>query len=150
MRKVMSLFREAGLPRERIEIQPIVKEKEEHFSHYNRVDIALDPFPYCGTTTTAEALWMGVPVLTLAGNRFISRVGETFNQTLGTPEWIGADHDDYVAKAVAHAADLERLAAERATRRERFLASPLADAPRFARNLENAFREMWRKWCAEH
>jgi protein O-GlcNAc transferase len=149
IRRMMSMFHEAGVPRERIEIQPIVKEKEEHFTHYNRVDIALDPFPYCGTTTTAEALWMGVPVLTLAGNRFISRVGETFNQTLGTLEWIAANREDYVARAVALASDIERLAADRATRRQRFMASPLVDAPRFARNLEAAFRDMWRKWCAE-
>jgi predicted O-linked N-acetylglucosamine transferase (SPINDLY family) len=145
--RVTGMFDAAGLDRERWEIIEIVPDKTEHFRHYNRVDIALDPFPYQGTTTTVEALWMGVPVLSLVGDRFIARVGESILQTVGLSEWIGSDRDDYVRKAVDYAADLPRLAALRASLRTQLLASPLCDAPRFARNLEAALRGMWQEWC---
>ena len=111
------------------------------------IDIALDPFPYNGTTTTVEALWMGVPLITLAGDRFIARVGESILTTLGEPGWIAADAEGYVRKAVALASDLSALAEVRARLRPQLLASPLCDAPRFARNLEAAWRGMWRRWC---
>lgn len=119
----------------------------EHLETYNRVDIALDPFPYNGTTTSVEGLWMGVPLLTLMGDRLVAHMGESILQAMGMPEWIAADEDDYVARAVALAADLDGLAALRAQLRARLLASPLCDAPRFARHLEQAFRLMWRIWC---
>jgi predicted O-linked N-acetylglucosamine transferase (SPINDLY family) len=120
---------------------------EEHFRAYQAVDIALDPFPYPGITTSVEALWMGVPVLSLKGDRFISHQGETILNNVGLPQWIADDQDDYVAKAASFATDLPALASLRAGLREQLLASPLCDAPRFARNLEEAFRGMWRIWC---
>jgi predicted O-linked N-acetylglucosamine transferase (SPINDLY family) len=91
---------------------------------------------------------MGVPVLTLKGDRFISHQGETILHSAGLPEWIAENEEDYVAKASAFAGDLEQLALLRARLRGQVLASPLFDAPRFARNLEAAFRGMWREWCA--
>lgn len=115
----------------------------EYLSRYNDIDIALDPFPFPGGTTTVEALWMSVPVLSRAGDRFISRAGESILQTAGLPDWIAADDDDYVDKAKFFADDLQTLAAVRAGLRARFVASPLCDGQRFARNLETAFREMW-------
>jgi predicted O-linked N-acetylglucosamine transferase (SPINDLY family) len=114
---------------------------------YRRVDIALDPFPYTGGTTSVEALWMGVPVLTLAGDRFLSHTGESKLQNAGLPEWIASDADDYVALAVSHASDLQRLATLRNGLRQQVLASPLFDAPRFARHFEAALRGMWTQWC---
>jgi len=116
---------------------------------YHRVDIGLDPFPFPGGTTTVEALWMGVPVLTLQGERFLSRQGVGLLMNAGLPDWIAADADDYVARAVAHAQNLNALAALRTSLRSHVLASPIFDAPRFAAHLEAAFRAMWVNWCEE-
>jgi len=118
-----------------------------YLATYQQVDIALDPFPYTGGTTTAEALWMGVPVLTLAGKSFLSRQGVGLLMNAGLLEWVAEDADDYVSKAVFHAGNLPRLAALRAGMREQVLASPVFDAPRFARHFEEALRSAWRKWC---
>jgi len=121
--------------------------RARYLATYQGVDIALDPFPYTGGTTTAEALWMGVPVLTLAGKSFLSRQGVGLLMNAGLPDWIANDADDYVARAVSHAGDLQRLASLRKGLREQVLSSPLFDTPRFARHFEAALREMWRKWC---
>lgn len=139
----------AGIEPRRVDLINTVPGKVEHFGHYNEVDIALDPFPYAGTTTTVEALWMGVPVITLAGEGFIARVGPSLLTTLGHPEWIASDRDDYVRRAVEMAADPAGLAAIRRALRGELLASPLCDAPLFARHLEQAFRGMWRRWCED-
>jgi len=121
--------------------------RPEYLAAYQRVDIGLDPFPFPGGTTTVESLWMGVPVLTLTGERFLSRQGVGLLMNAGLPEWIAADPEDYVARAVAHAGDLHRLAALRSGLRAQVLASPIFDAPRFARHFEAAMRGMWKKWC---
>ncbi len=115
----------------------------------NRVDIALDPFPYPGGTTTVEALWMGVPVLTLAGDRFLSRQGVGLLMNAGMPEWVAADPEDYVARAVAHANDLRGLTQLRHGLRQQVLSSPIFDAPRFANYFSAALRGMWQQWCRE-
>jgi predicted O-linked N-acetylglucosamine transferase (SPINDLY family) len=120
-----------------------------YLAAYNRVDIALDPFPFTGVTTSVEGLWMGVPLITKRGDRFIAHQGESILHNVGLPEWIATDNDAYVAIAVARAADLSGLAALRATLRSRLLASPLCDAPLFARNLEAAFRGMWQAYCSQ-
>lgn len=146
-RRLRDQLLEAGLTKEQFRIMRTAQTMSEAYGHSNLVDIALDPFPYNGTTTTVEALWMGVPVLTLSGDRFIARVGDSIMQAVGHPEWIAADTDDYVRKAAEFAADLPALAALRERLRGELLASPLCDAPRFARNLEAAFRGMWRAWC---
>ncbi len=116
---------------------------------YQRVDIALDPFPYTGGTTTCEALWMGVPVLTLAGERFLSRQGVGLMMNAGLPEWIASNADEYVARAVSHARDLKTLALLRSGLRQRVLASPLFDAPLFAHHFERALRKIWQQWCRQ-
>jgi len=121
--------------------------RAQYLSAYGRVDIGLDPFPFTGGTTSAEGLWMGVPVLTLTGERFISRQGGGLLMTSGLPEWIAADTDDYVARAVSHAGDIHRLAVLRNGLRQQVLASPLFDAPRFAGHFEAALRGMWTLWC---
>ena len=122
----------------------------EHMETYNRVDIALDPFPYNGTTTTIEGLWMGVPLLALKGDRLVAHMGESIMHTMGMTEWIATDKEDYVAKAATLAGDLTCLGNVRANLRNRLLASPICNAPLFARNLETAFRGMWWKWCEQH
>jgi protein O-GlcNAc transferase len=121
--------------------------RAELLAAYRKVDIALDPFPYPGGTTSVEALWMGVPVITRCGDRFLAHVGETIAHNAGLSDWIAADEDNYVAKAVTFTSDLERLNELRAGLREQVLASPLFDAPRFARNFEAALWGMWQACC---
>lgn len=117
--------------------------RKEYLEAYHRVDIALDPFPFTGGTTTAEALWMGVPVLTLAGESFVARQGLGLLHNAGLPEWVAQSQDDYVAKAAAHVADLPALAALRAGLRQQVVASPVFDARSFAGHLEAALWGMW-------
>lgn len=116
---------------------------QEHLSLYNRVDIGLDPFPYNGTTTTCEALWMGVPVVTLKGDRHSARVGASILTRVGLEELISTTESDYVEAAVTLAVDLERLKALRVQMRDRLKGSPLCDAPSFAASLEGAYQKMW-------
>ena len=123
--------------------------RASYLAAYHRVDIGLDPFPFPGGTTTVEALWMGIPVLTLTGERFLSRQGVGLLMNAGLPDWIAADPDDYVARAIAHASDLPALAILRAGLRQQVLASPIYDAPRFAQHFEQALRGMWQTWCEE-
>lgn len=141
-------FASHGIGPERLRMEG-ASPRADYLAAFNAVDMALDPFPFPGGTTSVEGLWMGVPVLTLKGERFIGHQGETILHSAGLPEWIAENVEDYVAKAAAFAQDLEKLATLRAGLREQVLASPLFDAPRFARNLEDAFRGMWRKWCEQ-
>lgn len=119
----------------------------DYLAAYHQVDIALDPFPYPGGTTSAEGLWLGVPLLTLAGQSFLSRQGVGLLANVGLTDWIATDADDYLARAVAHAGDPQRLAALRRGLRQQALASPIFDAPRFAHHFEAALRGMWTEWC---
>lgn len=137
-------FAARGIAPERLLLSGTLGSVADHFSEYNRMDIALDTFPYPGVTTSAEALWMGVPVLSLHGDRFLSLSAKSIAHHVGLPDWVAADRDDYVAKAVAFASDLERLADLRSGLRQQALASPLFDARRFARNFEEALQGMWR------
>jgi predicted SAM-dependent methyltransferase len=146
LQRVIERFAAHGVGAERLILMQIVP-RAEYLAPYQQVDIALDTFPYPGITTSVEALWMGVPVLTLAGESFLSRQGVGLLMNAGLPEWIAADADDYVARAVSHASDLQRLAALRKGLRQQVLASPIFDAPRFAHHFEAALRGMWQKWC---
>jgi len=140
-------FAAHGIEPARLDLEGFAPSRAEHLSAYQRVDIALDPFPYPGITTSVEGLWMGVPLLTMEGGRFLSRQGVGLLTNAGLSQWIAADADDYVAKAVAHAADLDSLADLRASLRQNVLGSPLFDTPRFAREFEAALRAMWNEWC---
>jgi len=119
-----------------------------YLAAYGRVDIALDPFPHPGGATSAEGLWMGAPCVTLAGTSFLARQGAGVLANADLSGWIAADADDYVAKAAARAADVPALAAVRAGLRERVRLSPLFDAARFARHLEDALWNVWRRFGA--
>ena len=122
--------------------------RSDYLATYSRVDIALDPFPYTGGTTSVEALWMGVPVLTLAGDRLLSRQGVGLLMNAGLPDWVAADADNYVALALSHATDPPRLAALRSGLRQQVLSSPVFDAQSFARHFEAAMHGMWQEWEA--
>jgi len=139
-------FSAHGIPAERLTLEG-PEPRENYLAAYNRVDIALDPFPFPGGTTSVESLWMGVPVLTLAGERFLSRQGVGILKNAGLPEWIATDTADYVKRAVEHAGDLTRLATLRHGLRQQVLASPIFDAARFAGHFEAALRGMWGQWC---
>lgn len=121
---------------------------QDYFAWYNQVDIALDTTPYSGGTTTCDALWMGVPVLTAPGERSSSRSAASILTTAGLTEWIASSPQDYVRRAVDFS-NRELLANLRATLRPRLQASPLMDEGGFTRNLEDAYRRMWRQYCAQ-
>ena len=112
--------------------------REAYLAAHAEVDFILDTFPYPGGTTTCEALWMGVPTLTLAGDRLLARQGASLLMAAGLEEWVATNREDYVAKAIAFAADLPKLAALRNRLRQQVLPSPVFDAQRFARNFEDA------------
>jgi predicted O-linked N-acetylglucosamine transferase (SPINDLY family) len=120
----------------------------EHLQTHNRVDIALDPFPFNGGATTCHALWMGVPTVALAGDVFAARTGMSLLSAIGLPELVASDLDAYVNIAANLAADLPRLATIRAGLRERMRNSPVGDLPRFVASMENLYRLAWRDWCA--
>jgi predicted O-linked N-acetylglucosamine transferase (SPINDLY family) len=138
-------FARQGIAPERIEMLGQTFHAE-HLAGYGRVDVALDPFPYGGGLTTCEALWMGVPVITCPGENFASRHSLSHLSIVGLTETIAADLPQYVELALALAADLPRLAALRGTLRARMAGSPLCDGPRFAGNLLELLRSVWRQW----
>lgn len=143
----LALFASAGVSPERLELVPYTPAVNSHLELYGRIDIALDPFPYNGTTTTCEALWMGVPVITLAGGTHAGRVGVSLLSQVGLAEFIALDEQAYVALAVELAGDPGRLARLRMSMRQRMKDSSLCDGASFAREVESAYRSMWRKWC---
>lgn len=140
-------FAPHGIGPERLELLPR-QDLAGYFRLFHRVDVALDPFPHAGGTTTFHSLWMGVPVLTLAGRAIAERGGVGVLGPVGLTDFIATTPDTYVAIAERCAADLDGLAAVRAGLRARMEASPLLDGAGFARDLEDACRAMWRRWCA--
>jgi predicted O-linked N-acetylglucosamine transferase (SPINDLY family) len=123
--------------------------RQQYLELYHRIDIGLDTFPYNGHTTSFDAFWLGVPVITIVGQTAVARGGLSLLRNLGLPELIAEKPEQFVSIAVELTNDLPRLRDLRATLRDRMHASPLMDAPRFARNIEAAYREMWRRWCVK-
>ena len=144
---VWEFFQRQGVAAERVEFLDFLPIREYYGAH-ERIDIALDPFPYGGGTTTCDALWMGVPVVSLVGRTAVGRGGLSILSNIGLADLASRDIEGYVALAAALAGDTARLTELRASLRGRMQASPLMDAVRFTRNLEAAYREMWRRWCA--
>jgi predicted O-linked N-acetylglucosamine transferase (SPINDLY family) len=140
---IYSAFGAHGVARERLMLSGFEATTKEHLCRYHEVDIALDPFPYNGTTTSLEALWMGVPVITLAGEKHVSRVGVSQMSNLGYPEWIADDCDQYVAIAMELASDLEKLMSIRTGLRNKMSDSPLMDSQTLVKELEQKFLEIW-------
>jgi protein O-GlcNAc transferase len=140
---------ERGVAVDRVELMAPLPDPAAHLAAYRQVDIGLDPFPYNGTTTTCEALWMGVPVVTLRGDRHAGRVGASLLTQIGLSDLIANSADEYVAIAAALAEDPARLNELRRSLRPCMAASPLCDGRAFARKVETAFRGMWQQWCGE-
>jgi predicted O-linked N-acetylglucosamine transferase (SPINDLY family)/predicted SAM-dependent methyltransferase len=144
---LLGRFVQNGIDQDRISLRGAEESLVAHLDAYGEIDIALDAFPYNGTTTTCEALWMGVPVLTMAGDRHASRVGLDLLTRLGLQEWVGLTPDEFVAKAVAFASDSELLIALRATLRDRMAASPVMGSREMGVRFQEAIRSMWKIYC---
>jgi predicted O-linked N-acetylglucosamine transferase (SPINDLY family) len=146
--QVRARLQHAGLPEERAELAGFKDTTAGHLAAYARIDIALDTHPYNGTTTTCEALWMGVPVVTLRGDRHAARVGASLLQAAGHPEWIAGSQDNYLSIAAGLASDPARLTALRGTLRQELEHSVLLDHAGQAARFGAALRAGWRQWCA--
>jgi len=144
--RVRSFFEEAGVNPDRIEFVGRCS-RLDYLSGYREIDICLETLPYNGQTTSLDALWMGVPTVTLVGETVVGRAGVCHAMNLGLPELIATTEDEYVRAASSLASDLKRLSTLRQTLRARLQQSPLMDAPRFARNLESTYRDVWRRFC---
>jgi predicted O-linked N-acetylglucosamine transferase (SPINDLY family) len=135
-----------GLPLDRVILEP--RKRSNQYVLYNKIDIALDPFPFNGGATTLDALWMGVPVVSLAGKYFTARMGATIMNNIGLPELIAEDETAYVDLATSLATDMPRLRTIRHNLRQRMSGSRMTDYVAFARDIESAYRGMWQAWCA--
>jgi predicted O-linked N-acetylglucosamine transferase (SPINDLY family) len=145
--RIRAAFAAHGIEGERLELRGPSAHRT-FIGEYNDIDIVLDPFPYSGGLTTCEALWMGVPTVTLPGEIFASRHSLSHLSNVGLADWVAPTAADYVDLAVAKASDPDALATLRSELRARVAASPLCDAPRFGRNLDAALRFAWREWCS--
>ena len=142
-------FARHGIDSSRLEMVGWTKKRSQHLKLYNQVDIALDTYPYHGTTTSCEALWMGVPLITLAGQSHVSRVGVSLLSSIGIPDLIASSFDEYVEKAKQLAEDHGRLQTLRQMLRKKMTASALTDGRTMAASIEAIYRHFWQKWCVE-
>jgi predicted O-linked N-acetylglucosamine transferase (SPINDLY family) len=131
----------------RIDCQPR-QPRDQYLALYNRIDLALDTFPYTGHTTTFDSLWMGVPLVSLAGETVVSRGSFSILSNAGLSDLVVRSKQAYIDLALRLAADLPHLRQFRQDLRGRLECSLLMDAPRFARQMESAYRQMWKQWCA--
>ena len=146
-RRTLSAFENVGIAAERIVLQPYETDSMGHLSRYDEVDIGLDPFPHNGVTTTCGALWMGVPVVALRGDRHSARMCASVLAGAGLAECVAETVADYIQIALSLAGDLPRLAAMRDRQRERLRSSALMDEIGITREVEAAFRAVWHAWC---
>jgi len=146
-RRLEEAFAAHGIGRDRLELRG-PSSHAAMFEEYGDVDIALDPFPFTGGITSCEALWMGVPIVTMPGERPVSRQTAGLLKVLGLNELIAGDEEEYVRIAVALASDAERLLGLRTGLRPRMTASPLCDSAGMMRRVETAYRRLWQEWCA--
>jgi protein O-GlcNAc transferase len=144
--KILRILEGKGVERRRVEFV-VSRPRGEYLKLYHRIDIGLDPLPYNGITTTLDALWMGVPVLTRVGDRASGRAGLGILSEAGVPELASWSDEEFARKAVELSGDLGRMAELRRTLRGRLEASPLMDAKGFARKMEQAYRGVWKEWC---
>jgi predicted O-linked N-acetylglucosamine transferase (SPINDLY family) len=140
------IFAKHGVPAGRLELRGWV-DFPEYLRLFAGIDVVLDTFPFAGHTTSCHALWMGAPLVTLAGSRHAARVGASLMAAVGLPELVAGTPEQYAAIAAGLAGDLTRLMRLRMGMRERLRASALCDEGRFMRNLETAYRLIWQRWC---
>ena len=145
--RLKKLFAQVGIDRDRLDLRGWSKNTQEHLKLYNEVDLALDTYPYHGTTTTCEAMWMGVPVVTLAGTSHVSRVGVSLLSAVGLEELVTNSQAEYISKAVSLANNKSKLAHLRRNLRFQMTNSSLTDGKAISRNIEIAYRQMWLRYC---
>ncbi len=143
---ILDLFAGYGIAAQRIQFINRLPH-DTYFQQFHQIDLGLDPIPYPGHTTTLDTLWMGVPVVSLAGCTAVSRGGSTMLNNVGLSELLTHSPDEYVATATALANDLPRLAELRKSLRQRMEQSPLTNGKQFANDLETLYRQMWTQWC---
>ena len=147
--RLLRLFAEQGVSEDRLRFGAGYDTRESHLKFYKRIDIMLDPFPFNGATTTFESICMGVPVVALWGDTFVSRVAGSLLCHIGEPGLAARSYGEYVEIATKLAQDPERLIRLRATLRPKIVASPLLDPAAYAQEIEKAFGEMWRQRCGQ-
>ena len=145
--RIAAIMAAAGVERHRLEFHDS-RPLPDYFASHHHVDILLDPFPVAGHTITCNALWMGVPVISLAGTKYASRLGVSVLTNMNLAELLASTPEEYMEIAVRLAQDVPRLCELRSTMRERLRASPLMDYAAFTRNVESAYRSMWHAWCS--
>ncbi|HEX2861170.1 MAG TPA: tetratricopeptide repeat protein [Lacunisphaera sp.] len=148
--RYLARFAAAGLPVDRVEFLERTAKTEDHLALYRRVDISLDTFPYHGTTTTCEALWMGVPVVTLMGDRHVARVSGSLLAAIGRGGWVAESADEYVRIATELASDPAKISSIRAGLRDEVKNSPLGDHSSQSARFAAALRQCWQEWCVKH
>jgi predicted O-linked N-acetylglucosamine transferase (SPINDLY family) len=146
--RVLQSFHRQGInAAQRVQFVPKTT-REKYLEYFHQIDIALDTFPYNGHTTSLDGFWMGVPVVTLVGHTIVGRAGLSQLSNLSLMELVANDKPEFVRIAAELAGDIPRLENLRSSLRSRMQASPLMDAPRFARNIEQAYGDIWRRWVS--
>ncbi len=145
--RLRAAFEDCGVSADRLDLRQWIPRDQSPLSLYDEVDIALDTFPYNGTTTTFEALWMGVPVVSMTGSRHAARVGASILQNIGLPELITETEEQYVATAINLAGKADQRETMRLELRDRLKTSSLGDAAGFAAKIEVAYQNIWQSWC---
>ncbi|GJP63563.1 hypothetical protein CLOP_g20626, partial [Closterium sp. NIES-67] len=148
--QLMAQLEAQGVSPLRVDLLPLVLLNHDHMQSYALMDISLDTFPYAGTTTTCESLFMGVPCVTMGGRVHANNVGVSLLTNMGLPNLVARNEDEYVAIATQLASDIPQLASLRASMRPRMLSSRLCDGPAFTRDLEATYRSLWRRHCLDH
>ena len=146
-KNVLERIAAAGISEDRVEISGFFAATQDHLAAYNRVDVALDTFPYNGTTTTCEALWMGVPVVSRTGDRHAARVGLSLLTAVGHAEWAAENEDAYIEKAVTLSQDRALRSQLRESLRSQVAGSIVCDHAGQAERFEAALRHAWNEWC---
>ncbi|CAD7700347.1 unnamed protein product [Ostreobium quekettii] len=147
---LLQLFAAEGIESWRVDLLPAIPQTYDHLAMYSLMDVSLDPFPYAGTTTTCESLFMGVPCLTLKGHCHAHNVGVSLVRAVGLEEhWLASTQEEYLQLAVEASQDFERLEELRSGLRDRMLKSPLCDAPAFMPKLESTYRSLWTRWLKQ-
>lgn len=145
--RFLSALEQLGLDSTRVDLLPLILLNHDHMQAYSLMDISLDTFPYAGTTTTCESLYMGVPCVTMGGSVHAHNVGVSLLNTVGLPNLVAKNEDEYVQQAVQLATDVTALSNMRMSLRDLMSKSPLCDGSKFTRGLESAYRDMWRRYC---
>ena len=144
--EVLNRFKKFNVNTGRIVLEGKSKTREEVLETYRHIDISLDPFPFQGNTSTCESVWMGVPVLTLKGDRYLSHFGESINSNLNMKDWIADSKDDYLKKAIHFSSDIDRLEKIRITLRKSASLSAVFDSDRFSKHFAVILWDMWKNF----